>query len=237
MKISEKDRKKIEQFGMFRDISWPDILEILDVYDAHKKHFRKKQAILRMGEYTDYMGIIMKGSVIVERNDYWGRKTILMKKNENDDILVSFAQLENAPCTVDIVAAEPTDVFFLKIGSYDRGGAEKKPWYGQLARNLITTANSTTLESLRRSYFITPRKIRERVFAYLNTQAINNSSLVFDLPFNRQQLAEYLNVDRSALSKELSDMKREGYIDFHKNHFRVLVSPDELYDERTGEGE
>lgn len=204
-------------------MSREEIKEALEIFRAYVKSFKKGEAVYSMGEVTDYMGIILEGSVTVERNDYWGRKTLLMKKHAGEEIGTSFAQLENAPFTVDVFAAEPSTLLFIKIGSYDRKRTEKKEWYGQMARNLLTIANNATLSALRRNSYITPRKIRERVFAYLNTQVVNNRARSFFIPFSRQQMAEYLNVDRSALSKELSLMREEGYIDFRKNHFTVLA--------------
>ena len=230
--ISEKNRKIIGRYSIFDNMTDEQIDEALEVFSCFEKKFRKGEYVYSVGETTDFMGIVMKGSLIVERNDYWGRKTILMKKHPGESVAISFAQLENSPFTVDVVSERDSEVFFMKIGSYDRIATEKKDWYGTISRNLMTLANTSTLESLRRSYYVIPRKIRERVFAYLNTQAINNRSLSFDIPFNRQQMAEYLNVDRSALSKELSLMREAGYIDFHKNHFTVLVDPDGLEDAR-----
>ena len=75
----------------------------------------------------------------------------------------------------------------------------------------------------RRSFFIAPKSIRQRVMAYLNAEAIQHRSRTFDIPFSRQQLADYLNVERTALSKELGKMQKEGYIAFRKSHFTLLA--------------
>ena len=111
---------------------------------------------------------------------------------------------------------------FLRIGSLLEGGFEPEPWSNKLVRNLLMISANKNLMLSRRSFHISPKTARGRIMAYLNSVSLKKRSRTFDIPFDRQQMADYLNLERTALSKELGRMKQEQIIDFQKNHFKIL---------------
>ena len=96
--------------------------------------------------------------------------------------------------------------------------------YGKILKNLLTAATSKNLSLSSRIFCTTAKTVRGRLAVYFSEQMTQNGSREFEIPFNRQQMADFLNLDRSALSKELGKMREEGLILFHKNHF-VLLQP------------
>jgi len=95
-------------------------------------------------------------------------------------------------------------------------------WQNKMIRNLLLVSSHKNLMLSGRSFHISPKSVRGRIMAYLNSVSLKNHNKIFDIPFDRQQMADYLNLDRTALSKELGRMKKEGIIDFHKNHFKIV---------------
>ena len=120
---------------------------------------------------------------------------------------------------VDVVTAESSEVLFLNIKKIEGERKMLPSWYPKLLRNLLLMSSQKNLILTNRIFSISAKSVRGRLLTYLNTQAVKSGSTRFSIPFTRQQMADYLNLDRSALSKELCRMRDEGLLDFHKNQF------------------
>ena len=127
-------------------------------------------------------------------------------------------------CMVDAVAAEECEVLFVNISAFS-GGAPGTV-HEKLLRNLLTVSMRKNLSLSQRIFCTTPKTVRGRLLTYFSAQAARSGSLQFEIPFNRQQLADYLNLDRSALSKELCKMRDEGLLTFEKNRFALNELPE-----------
>lgn len=218
------DRKELAKTPLFHDME-PDMMETaLRELQAHQERFGKQELILRAGETTGSQGLVLEGSVTIESNDVWGSRTILGYAGAGQIFAETYALLPEEPLLVDVRANEDCRVLFLRTASLMKHLAHEERWAAQLAGRLLVNAAQKNLMLSRRSFFIAPKSIRQRVMAYLNAEAIQHRSRTFDIPFSRQQLADYLNVERTALSKELGKMQKEGYIAFRKSHFTILVS-------------
>lgn len=118
-----------------------------------------------------------------------------------------------------------SSILFLNIG-HILDDTHSGLWKEKLIRNILRISAGKNLMLSRRSFHISKKSARDRILSYLNTIALQKHSTEFDIPFDRQQLADYLNLERTNMSKELGRMKAEGLIDFKKNHFEILT--DEL---------
>ena len=123
---------------------------------------------------------------------------------------------------VDAVAAENSTIVFFNLNILLEDIYQTKPWLFKIQKNLLLIATNKNIILSNRSFCTAPKTIRERLSIYFSQQAMINKSSDFTIPFNRQQLADFLNLDRSALSKELCKMRDEGLIEFNKNHFKLL---------------
>lgn len=150
--------------------------------------------------------------VTVESNDLWGNRTILSLVGEGGFFAETYALLKNEVMLVDAVASEDNEILFLQTGLLNTLNAAKHIWLPKLTSNLLTISAHKNLTLSGRSFHTAPKSARGRIMAYLNTVALQKRSSEFDIPFDRQQMADYLNLDRSALSKELGKMRREGII-------------------------
>ena len=207
---------------LFRGMSDEEITNALSVLHATEKEYKKGVVILNAGAVTDRMGLVLTGSVTIESNDVWGNRTILSHVGAGHFFAETYAFLEKEPLMIDVVANENCRILFLKTGSIINNSSDSECWRYKLLNNLLTISSHKNLVLSARSFHTSPKTIRSRIMAYLNTLSLKTGINEFDIPFDRQQLADYLNVERTALSKELARMQKEGIIRFRKNHFIIL---------------
>ena len=207
---------------LFLDMNTLEINTALYILNARYQTFEKGEIILHAGGQTDCVCLVISGSVTIENNDMWGNRTILNIVDSDDFFAETYAILKDETMMVDAVANEQCAIMFLRIGGLFGSGFEGQPWSNKLVRNLLMISANKNLILSGRSFHISPKTARGRIMAYLNSVSLKKHSKVFDIPFDRQQMSDYLNLERTALSKELSRMKREKIIDFKKNHFEIL---------------
>lgn len=199
--------------------------DALNALSAREKSYRKGDVLLLAGDTTDEMGLVLEGSVTVESNDIWGNCTVLSLIEPGGFFAETYAYLSNEPLLVDVTANENCRILFLRIGSVQNLSAEDtSSWQKKLISNLLTISFHKNLILSGRSFHTAPKTVRGRLMSYLNAVSLKQGSTEFDIPYNRQQLADYLNVERTALSKELSKMQKDGILITKKNHFKLLTS-------------
>ena len=199
-----------------------EIEKCLSELDSHEKTFRKNSYILRAGDATNLMGIVMSGSVTVESNDIWGNRTILSIVEKGQVFAETYALLHDEIMLVDVRANESCRILFLSIKNIFKKSS-KESWKDKFLKNLLMVSSRKNLHLSGRSFHTSPKSCRGRILSYLNSVSLRERSTEFDIPFNRQQLADYLNLERTNMSKELSKMQNEGIIEYHLNHFRLKI--------------
>ena len=216
------DSDKLKENIIFNGMSPDEIDQALSELCAIEKAYEKNSLILRAGEITDSLGLVLYGSVTIESNDMWGNRTILSNVGKGGFFAETYALLENEPLLVDVRANENCQILFFKVGSLKKLKSNMNLWSFKLISNILMISANKNLHLSGRSFHTSPKTIRGRVMAYLNSISLKKGSNEFDIPFDRQQLADYLNLERSALSKELGKMKKDGLIEVRKNHFKLL---------------
>lgn len=206
---------------LFKGMTDPERDECLLTLNAHRKSYKKGDAILHAGNQTDQMGMVLSGSVTIESNDMWGNRTILSQVGTGQFFAETYALLPEEVMLVDVVANENCQVLFLHVGNMI-SKMQRVAWSQKLYRNLLLISSHKNLTLSGRSFHTAPKSARGRILAYLNTVSLKKHSTEFDIPFDRQQLADYLNLERTNMSKELTRMRREGIIECRKNHFKLL---------------
>ncbi len=188
-----------------------------------KKKYKKNSTILSAGSKTINMGFVLLGSVRIESNDIWGNRTILSHVAMGQFFAETYAYLLDEPMLVDVIANEDCEVLFMDLSSIKQATSINETWKVKFISSLLTISTRKNLALSGRSFHTAPKTIRARVMSYLNSVALKKGSQEFDIPFDRQQLADYLNIERTALSKELGKMQTDGLISVHKNHFAILT--------------
>ena len=216
------DTRQLQKSMLFRGMTETEISNALQVLEAREKSFHKSETLLIAGTITERMGLVLEGSVTIESNDVWGNRTIISHVGKGQVFAETYALLENEPMLVDVTASEDCRILFLRSGRIQSLKSSLEPWILKYVTNLLTISMHKNLILSGRSFHTAPKTIRGRVMAYLNSVSLQKHSREFDIPFDRQQLADYLNLERSALSKELGKMQRDGLISCRKNHFIIL---------------
>ena len=210
--------EQLKQIMLFRHMDDGEIAMALAAMDAEERTYQKGEIILSAGEITEKMGLVLSGSVTIETGDYWGNRSILSHVGPGQLFAEVFALLEDEPILVDVQVSRECRVLFLRPQKLN---GRTEPWAVKLLRNLLNISFYKNLALSSRSYHTAPKTARGRIMAYLNAVSLRSHSREFDIPFDRQQLADYLNLDRTALSKELGKMRDDGLLVFRKNHFEL----------------
>ena len=204
---------------LFRGMTVPDIEEMLCCLRAAERTYKKGAVILPEGMPTEQLGVVLSGRVIIEMGDVWGNNSVLSSIGPGGVFAEAYACVPGDPLMVNVTAAEDTRALLLNIRRVLEPCANVCPRHVRLVRNLLTLCSEKNLQLSRRVLHTGPKSIRQRLLSYFSECIKRTGSYEFDIPYNRQQLADYLNVERSALSNELSLMQRDGLIRYEKNHF------------------
>ena len=212
----------IKTCPLFRDITDDDLGSMLACLGAKTERFDKRYTIIAEGSPAKYIGIVLSGSVSVEQTDIYGNRSILSVAGPSHIFGEAFACADVDAIPVSVVANEDSLIMFINIERILVTCSNNCPFHNKLIRNLMHDLAQKTLMFHRKIDVISRRTTREKLLSYLNYEARRQGSGSFDIPFDRQGLADYLEVDRSGLSLEISKLRKEGILESRKNHFTLL---------------
>ena len=177
--------------------------------------------ILSEGSITENIGIVLSGMAVIFCNDIWGNTSILGNVVPGSVFAEVYACVPGQPMLVSVSAVEDTSVLFVNVGHVLATCTNSCPFHTRLVQNLLTICAHKSLRLSQRILHTTSKSIRGRLMSYFSECAKRSGSNSFLIPYNRQQLADYLNVDRSAMCNELSKMQKDGVIEYERN--RILL--------------
>ena len=212
----------IKTCPLFRDITDDDLGSMLTCLGAKTERFDKRYTIIAEGSPAKYIGIVLSGSVSVEQTDIYGNRSILSVAGPSHIFGEAFACADVDAIPVSVVANEDSLIMFINIERILVTCSNNCPFHNKLIRNLMHDLAQKALMFHRKIDVISRRTTREKLLSYLNYEARRQGSGSFDIPFDRQGLADYLEVDRSGLSLEISKLRKEGILESRKNHFTLL---------------
>ena len=213
MKIS------LSETQLFRGIEEQEIDSLLQCLAATKREYKKGEVILSEGTITESLGIVLSGMAIISCSDIWGNNSILGDIAPGAVFAEVYACIPGEPLRISVSAAEDTTVLFMNVGRVLSTCTNACPFHTKLVRNLLTVCAYKSLQLSQRILHTSSKSIRGRLMSYFSQCAKGSGSWSFQIPYNRQQLADYLGVDRSAMSNELSKMQKEGLIEYQRNQF------------------
>lgn len=216
----------LENTLLFQGVHGSEIQAMLSCLGMEQKHFDKGAVIFHAGNPVQSLGLVLSGRISVENDDPWGNKSILDSIGPGFVFAETYACIPGEPLMVNVVASESSQVLFLNAGRILQTCPASCPHHSRLIHNLLAITAQKNLNLSRRIFHTSSKSIRGRLLSYLSFQAARCQSRDFTIPFNRQQLADYLSVDRSALSNELGKMQRDGLLIVSKNHFTITTDFD-----------
>lgn len=206
---------------LFLGLTEKEITTLLQCLHARQKMYRKGEIILSEGKPTRQMGIVLSGMAVISSSDVWGVNSILGSASPGTVFAEAYACSPGEPLMISVYASEDTSVLFLDIHRVLSSCTSACRFHARLIRNLLTVCASKNLQLSRRILHTSSKSIRGRLLSYFSECVKKTGSLSFEIPYSRQQLADYLSVDRSALSNELSKMQKDGLIQYHRNHVSI----------------
>ena len=214
----------LQQTTLFAGVGEEQLPLMLNCLGAYSKTYGKDEYVLHLGTKISAISIVLSGSVFLIRDDYAGNREILANILPGQLFAESFACLRQEYLNFDVIAQEATEILFLDIQKVLTICSSACEFHNKVIQNLHYLLAEQNLQLSVKMEHVCQRSTREKLLSYLNEQCRKHNSRTFSIPFNRQQLADYLSVDRSAMCKELSHLRQEGLIEYQKNHFHLLLS-------------
>ncbi len=213
--------------GLFEGIEDGEMDAMLKCLGAFSRVYAKDEFLFRRGDRTDCLGVVLRGNVREVREDWWGNRTVLAEHGPEGTICTEYA-CTSGILDVSIVATEVTEVMYLDVARVANVCSSSCQFHNRLIKNLMRCLAGASLGMNCRLDQLAKRSTREKICAFLSDQARQAGSSEFMIGMNRQEMADYLGVDRSAMSTELGKLQRDGIIEFRKNHFILKRSETSL---------
>lgn len=208
---------------LFSGISEDELTAMLTCLDTRQTNFPKDTFLMRVGNTADSIGLLLEGSALIIQEDIWGNRNILSKAGPGQTFAAAYACAPGSVLNVSVVAETPVTAMFLNVGRVLNVCPSACSHHSRIIRNLLSELAEKNLRFSEKLTHMGQRTTRAKLMSYFSAEAQRLGKYEFDIPFSRQQLADYLAVERSGLSLELGKMKNDGLLDFHKNHFVLKV--------------
>ena len=212
---------QIKNSPVFFSISENELKEMLNCFNARIKSYSDGEIIIRQGDMIKNIYLVLEGSVNIEKDSYWGRRIIISQLGVNDNIALAFVASKNIESSIDAISVGNTKLLVLSYEKWTTMCQNVCTKHRLLINNLFEILSKENIDLLQKIENISQKTIRDKLLTYLSNEARKNKSNIFEIPFNRQDLADYLNIDRSAMSFELSKMQKDGLVKFEKNKFML----------------
>lgn len=213
----------IRSAPLFSGVSDSELTAMLACLKAEKKSFPKEAFVLQAGDTAASIGLVLLGTVLVIQEDIWGNRNILSKAGPGQTFAAAYACAPGSRLNVSVVADTPITVLFLNVERILTVCPSACSCHSHMIRNLLGELAVKNLQFSEKLTHVGQRSTRSKIMSYLSAEAQWLGTYELDIPFSRQQLADYLCVERSGLSLELGKMKKDGLLDYHKSHFVLKV--------------
>lgn len=210
-----------ESCPLFNGIPQSELTTILRCLCAYIREFPQNTPIFHAGDKMHAIGVVLEGEIQIERSEINGERTIVEKFHTSNlfgEALVC-AKIPHSPFT--IIATRPSNILFIPYENLLHPQDMSCTFHELLIQNMIQILANKNILLNQKLAHLSKRSTRDKLLSYLNYESKQQKRKDIAIPYNRQELADYLCVERSAMSAELSRMKRDGLIEYHKNHFTL----------------
>lgn len=216
------DYKQLSLLAVFHGIREEELPAMLDCLGSFRKSYQKGESILLESNEVRNVGVVLSGTVHMVKEDAEGYQTLLVTTKEGELFGESFSCGSCLDARVSFFAATPCTVLFLPFYKIIHSCKMSCVFHHRLIENMVRLIGDKNVRLMQKIEVISKKTLREKIMAYLYNQSVEQQSRSFTIPLGRLELAEYLCADRSALTRELSYMERDGLIRYNKNHFQIL---------------
>lgn len=217
------DFHQLTLFPLFTGIYEEDLPVMLTCLGSFQKRYKKEEIILLESNEVRSVGIILSGTVHMIKNDSEGYQTLLVTMKEGELFGESFSCGSHLDARVSFLAATSCIILFLPFYKVIHSCKLTCTFHHRLIENMVRLIGDKNVQLMDKIEVISKKTLREKIMAYLHQQSMEQNSKHFTIPLGRLELAEYLCADRSALTRELSYMQKDGLICYEKNTFKLLL--------------
>ena len=213
----------LRKCSLFQGITEENLLRMLGCLGVRVERFDKKYTVFSEGSPARYIGILLSGAVQIAQNDYFGNRSLIAQISEGELFGEAFACAAVPEIPISVIASSESEVMLIDCSHILHTCSNACGFHQQLIFNLMKTLADKTLSYHRKLSVTAKRSTREKLMAYLLEIAKEKGRDSFEIPFDRQELADYLGVDRSGLSAEIGKLREEGVLESNRKHFRLLT--------------
>ena len=212
----------LKRTQLFSGVSDTEISAMLNCLQAKLLNIKKGEYVYHEGEHIDTISVLVRGKLLVQHNDFWGNRNIINILHVGEMFGEAYVAPESGALTNDVVAEEDSTVIFFNVRKILTVCSTACRFHSMVIQNLFFAISAKNRKLVQKIGHMSKRSTRTKLLSYLSDEAKKNNSSHFTIPFTRQQLADFLCVDRSAMSNELCKMRDEGLLEFEKNQFTLL---------------
>ena len=209
----------ISNLALFSGIEEDHIQLLLTRLGCYEKSFNKGDIIVLEEDETRYAGVVLSGQVQMVKADIWGDESLMAYMGPGEIFAESFAVCKDSSSYVSFIASQKTRVLFLSLDHIINTCPHRCSFHSTLVTNLFELIAKKNQQLMEKIDIVAKPTLREKILAYLSLQAQKQQSRYIEIPLNRQDMAQFLCSNRSAMTRELSKMKEEGIIDFDGSTF------------------
>lgn len=213
--------KELKKNPIFKDFNDGQLSAILDCFSVEIKEFDKNQSIFQQNQPIEKIALILRGEANVEHIDIFDNQSIILNLKAGDFFGLEETYAERSIFLNSLIACEKSVVAFFDSNKFVFPCQNNCKHHQALLKKIINYISSRNLMLIDKIKHLSQKGIKEKVLSYLQSQSKMAQSPYFDIPFNKTELANYLSVERSALSTVLSRLKKEGVIDFEKKRYHI----------------
>ena len=212
----------LKRTQMFAGVGDDEVSAMLSCLGARLYNYKKGEYVLRQGEHLNDILVLVEGNLHIQNDDYWGNRSILGQVTVGEMFGEAYVAPESGVLLNDVVAVENSVVIFFDVKRIITTCPSACRFHTMVVQNMFFAISEKNKKLVQKLGHMSKRTTREKLISFLSEEAKKQNNAIFTIPFNRQQLADFLSVDRSAMSNELCKMRDEGLIEFDKNNFRLL---------------
>lgn len=219
----KKYLKILKKSQLFSGVAEDEIEAMLDCLSAELRTYQKGSYVLHQGEYLHHITVLVAGSLLIQKDDFWGNRSIVNKINVGEMFGEAYVAPGSEALLNDVIATEDSVIIFFDVHKILTTCSSACRFHAMVIQNLFYAISVKNRSLVQKLGHMSRRTTREKLLSYLSEQAKKQGTSSFEIPFNRQQLADFLSVDRSAMSNELCKLRDEGLLSFERNRFQLYV--------------
>lgn len=214
--------KEVKNNPLFDNMSEDEIKTVLNCGDAAVESFNDNQALIEKNDKVKKLGIVIEGELNLVSQKYNGTRVIVTTLEKNDLFGEALIYASASYSPYDLISSGKSKVLLIPYRIFSNMCSQNCSHHNQLIINMLTILSDKIIMLNNKMSILNAETLKGRIAVYLLSLQKKANSMIFDMPMNRQELAEFLNVKRPSLSRELSVMQKDNIIEVYRSSVKIL---------------